>query len=89
MHWRVSALQVLDFTLHASLHAVNGMGHRCHHRRGNPALKCPYSGKHILGDLAQSVSEQALERAKNEVPRLSEQLLCEYRNTPTPPGARN
>jgi hypothetical protein len=50
------------------------MGHRCHHRRGNPALKCPIC-KHILGDLAQSVSEQALERAKNEVPRLSEQLL--------------
>jgi hypothetical protein len=74
MHQGVSALLAFDFTLHASPQAVNGMGHRCHHRRGNPALKCPIC-KHILGDLAQSVSEQALERAKNEVPRLSEQLL--------------
>jgi len=35
---RASALQAFDFRLHASPLAVNVMGHRCRHRRGNPAL---------------------------------------------------
>jgi hypothetical protein len=49
---RASALQAFDFRLHASPLAVNVMGHRCRHRRGNPALNWPIR-EHILGDLAQ------------------------------------
>jgi len=71
---RASALQAFDFRLHASPLAVNVMGHRCRHRTWQPCLELAYSRAYTRR-FGAIVLEQALERAKNEVPRLSEQLL--------------